>query len=203
MIIFNATKLAAVAQAQSKEETRYYLRGVYFDGNIAVATDGNIATIAIDEDSTNDANGIYPVSKKAITAMKSKRANHVTFDNGILTVFAHSLNSDNTPDPLYLESSVKIDGTFPNWRNIVPQDRGSNTDAGFSPVIQRKLCDTAKIIGASAYRMFGDDTKDSAIRAHVVAYNDNNDVFSVVMPMRANFATNQPEWAIKPFDKAA
>ena len=65
MIKFDATKLAAVAIAQSNEETRYYLKGVYFEGDIAVATDGNILTASQDTESINDAPGIYPISKKA------------------------------------------------------------------------------------------------------------------------------------------
>ena len=48
-IKYNASTLAAVALAISTEETRYYLNGVMLNGITAVATDGHLMTVAVDD----------------------------------------------------------------------------------------------------------------------------------------------------------
>ena len=71
MIKFDARLLAATALAQANGAARFYLCGVYFDGACAVATNGIMLTISNDPGSSINGSGIYPVSKKAVAALKS------------------------------------------------------------------------------------------------------------------------------------
>jgi len=178
MIRFDAKLLAAVSLAISTEETRYYLCGVYLEGNIAVATDSHMLTAAHDENSIIESPGIYPVSKKAIAAMKAKRADWVMINDNLLTV----LQLDNST-PLYIEPCVAIDGTFPDWRKVVPKDACNPGLAAFANKLVSKVCDTAAILNAPSIRFTQQDTESTG-SPNVVDYNDIR-VFSVVMPMRA------------------
>ena len=185
MIEYNATKLAAVAFAMSTEETRYYLCGVYFKGSLAVATDGHMMTVANDADQDNY-EGIYPISKKAHAAMKKKTAERVVIQDAILTVY------DDQNQALHMEPCEHIDGTFPDWRHVCPQSRGEATTGFFSHVVHVKMAATAKQIQASGYRL----TSTSKLDPHYVDYN-RADLFSVVMPMRADEHLENadlPEW---------
>lgn len=179
MLKFNATKLAAVAVAQSTEETRYYLCGVYFTENKAVATDGHVLTVATNDPENNtDDSGIFPVSKKAITAMKNKKADHVVFDGDTLKVF-EKIN----PTPFYMEPCAEIDAKYPDYTRIIPEPESDHSNAGFSCTILARLADTGKILSngsATAISMRGDDKS----APHIVTYHCNPDVFSVAMPMR-------------------
>ena len=185
MIKFNATKLAAVSIAQSDEATRYYICGVYFEGSLAIATDGHILTVANDESQANES-GIYPVSKKARTVMKKKEATTVVIENDVLTVLT------NNEMVLHMEPCKEIDGTFPDWRRVVPNEVGEPTVAAFSTLVTTKLVETAKIISGmtvSLYRATGTE----AGTGHLVTY-DSADCISTVMPMRDSRSPVIPAW---------
>ena len=176
MIKFNARKLAAVAIAQDiNSGSRPYLAGVYFSGDKAVATDGKLMTVATD-DSFNDGHHIMPVSKKAITALKNKKADLVIFANDTLSV-----RSDQD-EMLYLEPCKEIDGTFPEWKNVVPDDTGVVSHGTFAWSLLERIVQTAKILsnGLPGISFKGKGNMEP----HIVTYHANADVFSVVMPFR-------------------
>ena len=183
-IEIDAKTLAAVAIAQSTETTRYYLCGVCFDGDDAVATDGHLLTV-----STNvairhgeDAASILPVTSKAITALKRRDATHAIFDGATLSVYGAT--SDMVP--LYLEPSAPIDGTFPDWRRVLPDVPDDACCRGmFGDSLIARIAATAKILGAGkslGIQFQGVD--DSS--AHRVRYFNGAalDTYSIVMPMR-------------------
>lgn len=175
MYQFNAQKLAAVAIAQSTEATRYYLNGVCLHGDTAVATDGHILTKAIDQEHTNPPEqAIFPVSKKAITAMKKNTAAKVTFENDVLTVL------DETESVLHLEPSKQIDGTFPDYNRVIPDGDFESSLGGFAPDLLIRLSNTAKILISGPLVLTGED----ASSPHKVKYVGSSDVMSVIMPMR-------------------
>ena len=185
MIKFDATKLAAVSIAQSDEATRYYLCGVYFEGSLAVATDGHILTVANDESQANES-GIYPVSKKARTVMKKKEASLVTIEGDVLKVL-----TDNET-VLHMEPCKEIDGSFPDWRRVVPDNDGDPTTAAFSTIVTAKLVETAKTVTGlktTSFRMTGTE----ATTGHLVTYN-HSDCLSVAMPMKGNNTPVIPAW---------
>ena len=203
MIKFNAKKLAAVALAQSTEQTRPYINCVYFENKTAVATDGVIMTIALDDESeiSEAENHMYFISKKAIAAMKNRKSGVVTIDNNRLIV-----ENDQPDTPALHEESISenigLNNTFPKYRNIIPTvDPVKPTGAVFSEIIMRKICDTAKTlktlnISAGGISILGEFPRD----AHIVRY-DNHDVFSVVMPLSGRRAINHadqiPSWFVE------
>ena len=185
MIKFNATKLAAVAIAQSTEKTRYYLCGVYFTGARAVATDGHMLTVARDADSMISEAGIYPISKKAVTAMK--KGETVTIDNNLLTVL------DDQEQVVHLEPCKEIDGTFPEYQRIIPAgDDYKQYSAPMTSLVMERLVKTSKTLSKSQpITIFGRDDTDPM----VVRYNGQDDVFSVAMPVRTTkIDTPTPNW---------
>ena len=186
-IEIDAKTLAAVAIAQSTESTRYYLCGVCFDGDDAVATDGHLLTVAvwINRDLAildDDAAPIMPVSSKAITALKRRDATHAIFDGSTLSVYGAT--SDTVP--LYLEPSTPIDGTFPDWRRVLPDVPDDATCSGmFGDALFARIAATAKILGAGkslGVQLQGVD--DSS--AHRVRYYNGAalDTYSIVMPLK-------------------
>lgn len=184
MIEYNAKKLAAVAFAMSTEKSRYYLCGVYFNGQLAVATDGHLMTVAHD-DKQDNIEGIYPISKKAHTAMQNQKAERVVIQDAILTVY------DDQDVALHMEPCAHIDGTFPDWRRVCPSNKGFGTSASFSHLPMAKVTATAKL-----YRTRLSITGDDEVSPHYVGYS-TEDLFSVLMPMRGDKHVDNealPEW---------
>ena len=172
MIKYNAKLVAAVALAQSNEQTRYYLCGVYFEGEHAIATDGHKLTVSHDPDAIVETSGIYPITKKAIAAMK--KADIVTIDNGILQVLANE-------QVTYMEPCIEVDGTFPDWRKVIPKEIGNATHAAFAPEVLSVVIATAKTFEKNAPISI---TGTDATYPHIVTYAQP-DIMTVVMPMRA------------------
>lgn len=185
-IIFEANKVAAAAIAISRDETRYYLNGVFFQGGHAIATDGHLLTVAKTNGELRDdlveqvdvpADGaIMPVSQKALSSMKNKKADYVIFENDMLTV---RTAFDET---LHIEESKPIDGTFPDWWRVVPQNEYETAPGAFGRKLLDRIAKTSAAIGSigEAVRITGESPTD----AHRVNYGKQTDVYSVVVPMR-------------------
>jgi len=185
--IANPSRLAAVAMAQSTEQSRPYLRGVHFTTERMEATSGHIATYAELELDADRPDCIMPVSKKAIAVLKGNKAETAVFDGETLTVFTAD------GEPIHIETSKPIDGAFPDAARIIPSVAESKETplASFSTEVMAVLIDTAKAVapGRVGYlAMFADD----ASGPYAVRYSDVEDVFSVAMPMRANVARQYP-----------
>jgi hypothetical protein len=172
-ISVNATLFAAVWNARSFEETRYYLNGIHFEPGCMVATDGHILTATqIEYDGPPV---ILPASKKAYAAAKGKKADLVQWDGAILSVV------DANGATLHMEPCAPIDGTFPDWRRILPSGDLAPTGATFLAPVLTALLETARgLSGTSGYTMRGAD----ALSPHLVTYAGVEPVFSVVMPAR-------------------
>ena len=195
MIKFDATKLAAVSIAQSDEATRYYLCGVYFEGSLAVATDGNILTASQDTESVNDAPGIYPISKKAHAAMKKRGALCVVIQDDVLTVL------DDQERTTHMEPCKPIDGTFPNWKQVIPKEIGVPNESAFSAIVMGKLISTAVTLSGNKSAVLR-ITGTGANAAQTVSYAQS-DTISVAMPCRNAIVPNLPVWALAEVSKAA
>jgi len=128
-----------------------------------------------------------PVSKKAIAALKGNKAETALFDGETLTVF------NERGEPIHIETSKPIDGTFPDALRIIPSlDESKETPlASFTTDVMALLNDTAKVVAPGrigGFAMFADD----ACGPYAVRYSEVEDVFSVAMPMRANVARRYP-----------
>tara|TARA_Y100000310_G_scaffold297836_1_gene331200 strand:+ start:2501 stop:3031 length:531 start_codon:yes stop_codon:yes gene_type:complete len=173
-ITFDAKLLAAVAIAQGNEETRYYLKGVYFADDTAVATDGHMMTVA-SNGHNNPGDHIMPVSKKAVTALKSRNSDIVVLDGDTLTVF------DRFGEALYMETSKEIDGTYPDWQRITVEG-GYPCKVALSSKILARIAKTSEALRKNApVTITGDQPENPQ---HVDYHNKEHDVYSVVMPMR-------------------
>lgn len=124
----DAGVLGFAAEFVSQEETRYYLNGVYVEpakeGVVAVATDGHRLI------SVHDPKG-YIARPAILRAERGVWMKCRTKYAALLTVEA--LGRKETPQPILakitpekgpVESVIldEIDGTFPEWRRIVPTD---------------------------------------------------------------------------------
>ena len=185
--IANPSRLAAVAMAQSTEQSRPYLRGVHFTTERMEATNGHIATFAELELDADRPDCIMPVSKKAIAALKGNKAETAVFDGDTLTVFSAD------GEPIHIETSRPIEGPFPAAARIIPSlDESKETPlAAFSTDVMAVLIDTAKAVApgrVGCLAMFADD----AGGPYAVRYDNVEDVFSVAMPMRVYVARQYP-----------
>jgi hypothetical protein len=172
-ISVNAALFAAVSTARSFEETRYYLNGISFEPGCMVATNGHVLTAAqIEYDGPPV---ILPFSKKAYVAAKGKKAALVQWDGAILSVVgAHGAT-------LHREPCAPIDGTFPDWRRLLPSGDLVPTGATFLAPVLVALVETAKCLSPdSGYTMRGADP----LSPHWVSYLSASEIFSVAVPAR-------------------
>lgn len=186
-----ANLFAAVWNARSFEETRYYLNGIHFEPGCMVATDGHILTAArIEYDGPHV---ILPASKKAYAAAKGKKATSVQWDGSILSII------DANGATLHMEPCKPIDGIFPDWRRILPSGDLAPTGATFLAPVLTAMLETAKCHGGAAgYTMRGADS----LSPHLVTYQGKEPVFSVAMPARPGVWPTAvdvvPAWAKTP-----
>lgn len=131
-----AAYLDAALCAVSKEETRYYLRGVFLDarGYIA-ATNGHIAFAAAYPDAAClttvafDLPGSLPgviVPEAALKAVAKGKGGTVTVErdaNGLWWLARGAIRTHFEP----------IDGSFPDWTRIVPEAPTTETAAHYQP----------------------------------------------------------------------
>ena len=137
-----------VMLAQSKEETRYYLNGVYFDKDTIVATDGHrLHSFKHDVQWGRD-DEQAPPKKKGLTKSRKKKAEPAPEPKAevkpgcILPKKACALLVELMKETKAKECSITfhenltftinvgeavlegklIDGTFPDWRRVVPKD---------------------------------------------------------------------------------
>ena len=187
---FDFRALKACALCASTEQTRYYLGGVFVElsdcGLLTVATDGRRLIAARPEYTAAMPNkprfGII-IPSEVIARLKISRYQHqgdLVCDGGAWRLEYDGLAIGFKP----------IDGTFPDWRRIVPSE--TNGDAAqFNPAY---LVDFGK-----ASKIMGGDTRPT------VAYNGEGpaiitlqadiEAFGVLMPFRASIvATTPPGW---------
>jgi len=156
MITVSANLFRIVSKVQSTEETRYYLNGVHIEphpdaGVILVATDGYRMIVAHDPLGCADETAIVKLPRYASqlcggklgilkTKVATRRLLHIDADarSAMIEDIAES------PDGSLLEQApvatafnVVLDGTFPDWRRVVPKEVGkpeSSRPTAFNPV---------------------------------------------------------------------
>ncbi|MBL9202409.1 MAG: DNA polymerase III subunit beta [Opitutaceae bacterium] len=126
-----ATMLRSVAYAQSTDETRYILNGVYFnfkDGKLSlVATDGRrLAVIAKEMEVPAAAAGAIILPAKTVaelTRLLDKGANVKINFNDRRAAFQIATDKDTSGlvDHVYLYSKV-VEGNYPNYQQVIPKE---------------------------------------------------------------------------------
>lgn len=194
--------------AISKEETRYYLNGVFFDkAGILVATDGHrLAAVKPTEYYGELQESIIP---RAVleSVIKTKTANknlplYACFDSdaGIVTV-QHGVDDDSGILQVAAFPYKTIDGTFPDYRRVIPAADKFDTK-------NRKEGDsTLSAQGFNSgymadFKAFGKTVKffmnnNQGAPCIVRAKEPEFDALGVLMPMRADDITGEnliPDW---------
>jgi hypothetical protein len=199
MFNVNADFFRAASLFQSTEETRYYLRGVLIQphavkGALLVATDGYRMICIHDETGTCDKPVIVKLDKAALKATKQDRRETAP----------RRIAGDDTNAPAWVIAGVDaeqlhmvkawwIDGTFPDWRRVMPRIEGN------AP----QVCDSYNTgyMGAlaDAYReLTGEKEAVISIRSsHIggpalVRWRNVENAFAVIMPVLNGTATGMP-----------
>jgi DNA polymerase III sliding clamp (beta) subunit (PCNA family) len=192
----NLRILAAVAAIASKEETHFYLQGVLVecrpDHVMYVATDGHrlIAVrdnVAEEGQEPNQLVGDWIIPAEICRAFKVSKSRYTSFELGLLSKDGEGLRLQQAAG--ICQVFKPIDGTFPDWRRIVPAElsgkiefieRDKAAAVTFNPTY---LADFAK---------FGDMM---ATGKHNVALNSDGPavvifpderILALLMPMRAD-----------------
>ena len=189
-IDLNLVKACAVCT--SKDEYRYYLNGVFItsDGEslVSVATDGHrLAAFRhnIDQEAPLAPFGVI-VPLSIIAGIKLNKVgtiatlSHVEGLKWSIAYYGQSITFD------------AIDGTFPDWRRVVPKET-SGEIAQFNPVYIGDFAKIAKILGGK---------KDApVIISHngggpsLVSFGDDIDGIACIMPIRdKGRGVNAPYW---------
>ena len=203
-VTLNIRALRATLVAVSTEETRYYLNGVNLeftpDGVVMAATDGHRMIVLRQPYGEHGATAAHPsviVPRDLVAKLKVK---HKTLDTTDLTIaddgrltFEHAGESF---------GGSRIDGTFPDYRRIVPQDLDGKP-AQYNPAY---LADFAK----ARQELTGTKIDKSGKGSPLVRYNGDSpaivdfawdtgfSAFGVIMPIRDHRAEVHYSWASAP-----
>jgi DNA polymerase-3 subunit beta len=198
--------LRAVNIAASDEQTRYYLNGINLeftpDGVVMCATDGHRMIVlrqAYGEHGATQAHASVIVPRDLVVKLKinprikTLDTTDLTIgDDGRLT-FEHAGESF---------GGARIDGTFPDYRRIVPTDLDGKP-AQYNPVY---LAD----FGKARQELTGTKPDRNGKQSPIVRYNGGSpavvdfayetgfDAFGIVMPLRTTDRTLYYSWASAP-----
>jgi len=183
----NVNYLKAAAVAVGKEETRYYLKGVAIQANqkgvFIVATDGHrLAAFrqAPELENLTECSIIIPI--ETINALKTREE---TVELGKINGAQYMLGN------LIFEP---IDGTFPEWRRIIPKET-SGEIAQFNAAYMADWAKMTKALGKKDAKIIISHNGDSPALVHFGL--PDIDGFGVIMPFRAhNVPTGAPAWAL-------
>lgn len=134
----NANLFRIASLCQSSEETRYYLCGVYVEphhagGVTLTTTDGHRLLCIRDESGFADESAIIQLSADAIRACKGKKFETRTLivDGLDATVYC-SQNAEELGLPVAISAKCRVDGTFPDYRRVVPKDYSQTVSDAFA-----------------------------------------------------------------------
>ena len=126
-----ATMLRSVAYAQSQDETRYILNGVFFnfrDGRFSlVATDGRrLAMISREMEISPESSGSIILPAKTVAELsrlldKGEKIKINFNDRRCAFQIAIGKDSSGLVDSIYLYSKV-VEGNYPNYQQVIPKE---------------------------------------------------------------------------------
>ncbi len=173
-IEISLTVLKAVNEFASKEETRYYLNGVYVqstdEGLTYVATDGH-TLLAHNHEVNGEWRGELIIPKDVIKNLKPGRG----VETGILD------DKGNGKFSIQFDSQEigfqAIDGTFPDWRRVLPTE-SSGESAQFNGLYLAKYEKVAKLLGGSPV------IHHNGLGSALVTFKDLHDTVGAIMPIK-------------------
>jgi len=181
--------LKAANVCVSKEETRYYLKGVCvqaIDKQVyIVSTDGH-RLICFKPEITVERDFSVIIPTKTIADLKLNK----NIDIAEITIS----NDDKQVTLSYCGNSMTfapIDGVFPNWKAVIPKAISGET-AQFNPLY---LADFTKVLKALGSRSEIVSVGHNGGSPAFVGLDIDVDYIALVMPMRANVPNQVPSWA--------
>jgi len=194
-ITISAEYLRLAQLFASKEDARYYLKGVNVEphpsgaGVLIVATDGHVMGIFYDREGYVPESMLIAFDKGLISALKSEKSERcgriVTVRGGRLTVMTKDIEGNPLEEKYIKPGNIKIDGTFPQWRMVLP--------AEFEPcyfAINPKLLKPFEIVASAL------GGKNPGVHFRTTAYNGpievtiaNKDFYGVIMPMKCDWVS--------------
>jgi DNA polymerase-3 subunit beta len=193
-ITVNADMLRAALLCTSAEETRYYLNGVFVDpAGKLVSTDGHrmfVGAIDLASDNTDDNPAPGSFTGWIICRDVLKRA-----------LAGHKLPTITiAPDRVGDIACKPIDGTFPDWRRVVPSEI-TGTVAQFNPAYVADMGKIGLLLQGKPRRGYSSGT---ALSAHIhhngegpagVTFPGVEDAYAVLMPIRGAYHDDAAQWA--------
>ena len=170
--------LKAALICASTEQMRYYLCGVYVDPKgFLVSTDGHRAFVGkIDLTGVPAFDGwiiCRDVLKRALTGYKAET----------ITI---------APDRVGNSLCQPIDGTYPDWRRIVPSDLTGVT-AQFNPAYIADLGKMGDLLRGKRKGSLAAHIHHNGEGPAAITFPEVDDCFAVLMPIRAHHTDNGAE----------
>ena len=219
MIRFNANLYRIATMCMSKEETRYYLCGVFVEphpvkGVTLTATDGHKLLVIHDESGRADESAIVRLDVKLCKATRGM-VREVQVETGSSeAAFAEALKGYTDDETNFQKVaaaySVRVDGSFPDYRHVIPKAYGDAPAPAFASI---HLLGMAAIGTELAAHFHDFNAKRSVslvnrkdvmqIRAELDAPDGGPALvtwpacpaaFGVLMPVRWNDAAELPTW---------
>lgn len=184
--------LAAISHSVSTEETRYYLNGVCVEidesGCTYVATDGHqLSATRREYAEPSQLVGRWIIPAEICRHFKTTRRRDC-FDAVLTQVEGGKLALE------YMGQSVifaPIDGTFPDWRRVVPSSTNGET-AQFSTKILSQLSKVAKTLGNDCGQLL---ISHNGHGPALIGFGcDDDNAFGVLMPFRGAGPECLPAW---------
>jgi DNA polymerase-3 subunit beta len=191
VITVNADMLRAALLCASTEETRYYLKGVFVDpAGKLVSTDGHrmfVGTIDLAASEHNLAPGSFTGWIICRDVLKRALAGHKL---PTITI---------APDRVGDIACQPIDGTFPDWRRVVPSEI-TGTVAQFNPAYVADMGKIGVLLAGKPKRGY----LSAGLTAHIHHNGDNaavvtfpgvEDAYGLLMPIRGAYHHDAAQWA--------
>lgn len=193
----------------STDETRYYLQGVHISasptgGANCAATDGHRLGIAFDCDGLVHKEAIVRIpaivkAKKGLLLRPWLVGMMDSPTSGYIAIVDGKKTDESEDVAEYAIARVEecslrlgrmfIDGTYPDWRGIIPEMKPTDTTRAFNRKYLAGFGDNIQI------------TEASEASPHIVHTDDKN-FLGVLMPMRTDRRV-MPEWLSPPQSQAA
>lgn len=226
MLRFNANLFRIAFSCASGEETRYYLKGVYVEphaqgGVTLTATDGHRLLCVRDETGFADESAIIALGD-ALKHCKPKRGERRDVviatgskDAAVVNTIEYPARDEKTnaviPNEMVVEDSplamaygVRVDGSFPDYRRVVPSAFSDKGAPGFAGNYLAAFGDVATEIAVHTGQKASRHSTDCASPVRILCADDERpegspalilfprfeNAFGVLMPVR--IATDAP-----------
>ncbi len=187
----DASLIHAASAYCSKDQHRPSLQSIRLepctDGALVIATNGSTMIVLHDSDGLVVHPLLLPVSTEIIKAAKPNRKESKIVNvekAGVSTMGPTTHTQFSGPVIVRIQNTafnvVCPDLTFPNWRNVIPNEVSSAEPVNFDPALVKTVSDTFAKLGAGSIHIRSNDTSAAVIESHEV------DGFALLMPKRGD-----------------